>query len=238
MAVGLREVLADAVVDGSLVVTGGGELQRKPMAAVCELALLGRRELRIATMLGSADIEVLLGSGSVSEAHSAGVALEGLAPRWREARQTGSPRVIEWGEGSFVAALQAAALGADSLLWPSGLGTDLPSVNPWLKETTDPHTSAPVLAVRALVPDVALIHVPAVDRHGNAYCDTDLFADALLVRAARRVVVTYERTIDADPARCAISRLWIDDLIEAPGGAAPTACAADYPVDSEGLKAL
>jgi glutaconate CoA-transferase subunit A len=236
--VGLRDVLADAVRDGSLVVTGGGELQRKPMAAVRELALLGRRELRVGTMLGSTDVEVLLGSGSVAEVHSAGVALEGLAPRWREARQAGSPRVIEWSEGSFVAALQAAALGADSLLWPSGLGSDLPAVNPWLKETTDPHTAASVLAVRALVPDVALIHVPAVDRDGNAYCDSDLYADALLARAARRVLVTYERTIDPDPARCAISRVWIDDLVAAPGGALPTACGAEYAVDARALRAL
>ena len=206
--------------------------------AVRELAGLGRRELRVAAMLGSTDVEVLLGSGSVAEVHSAGVALEGLAPRWREARQSGSPRVVEWSEGSFVAAIQAAALGLDSMPWPAGLGTDLPRVNPWLKEATDPHTGAPVLAVRALVPDVALIHVSAVDADGNAYVDGDLVADALLARAARRVIVTYERLIEADAALAAISRIWIDELVEAPGGARPTGCPPDYEVDSEGLKQL
>jgi acyl CoA:acetate/3-ketoacid CoA transferase alpha subunit len=63
-------------------------------------------------------------------------------------------------------------------------------------------------------------------------------ADALLARAARRTIVTYERRVKADPARAAISRLWIDAAVEAPGGAAPTACAPHYGVDSEGLKAL
>ncbi len=237
-AVDLRQTLAAAIPDGALVACGGGELQRKPMAAVRELAALGRRDLRVATMLGSADVEVLLGSGAVAEVHSAGVALEGLAPRWREARQTGSPRVLEWSEGSFVAALQAAVLGLDSLPWPAGLGTDLPRVNPWLKEASDPHTGAPVLAVRALVPDVALLHVPGVDADGNAHVEDDLVADALLARAARRVIVTYERRVDADPALAAISRLWIDDLVEAPGGARPTGCRPDYAHDGEELRAL
>ena len=231
-------MLADAVADGALVATGGGELRRKPIAAVRALAALGRGDLRQATMLGSADVELLLASGSVAEVHSAGVALEGLAPRWREARQTGEHRVLEWSEGAFIAALQAASLGLDSQLWPSGVGTDLPSINPWLKETADPHTGTTVLAVRALRPDVALIHVDAIDSDGNAHVDDDLVADGLLARASRRVVVTYERQADLDPARAAISRLWIDDAVAAPGGAAPTACAPHYEVDSEGLKAL
>jgi glutaconate CoA-transferase, subunit A len=234
----LRDVLAEAVPAGSLVACGGGELQRKPMAAVRELVALGVRDLRVATMLGSADVETLLGAGAAAEVHSAGVALEGLAPRWREARQTGSPRVVEWSEGTFTAALQAASLGLDSMPWPAGLDTDLPAINPWLKESTDPHTGRPVLSVRALVPDVALIHVDGLDAEGNAYVDGDLVLDGLLARAARRVVVTYERDVDVDPERAAISGLWIDDAVAAPQGALPTACPPGYSVDSEGLKAL
>jgi glutaconate CoA-transferase subunit A len=234
----LEDVLAAAVADGALVATGGAELQRKPMAAVRALAGLGRRELRLATVLGSADVEVLLGAGCVAEVHSAGVALLGLAPNWRAARQEGSPRVFEWSEGSFVAALQGAALGLDSMLWALGLGSDLPSVNPSLKEVSDPHTGAPVLAVRTLAPDVALLHVNAVDEEGNAYVDADLHADALLARASRRVIVTYERVVEADPARAAISRIWIDDVVEAPGGARPTGLSPDYELDAAGLKEL
>lgn len=234
----LRDVLADAVPDGALVVVGGGELTRKPMAAVRELVGLGRRDLRVATMLGSADVEVLLGAGAIAEVHSSGVALEGLAPRWREARQTGSPAVVEWSEGTFAAALHATTLGLDSIPWPTGLASDLPVVNPYVKEAADPHTGRPVLAVRALVPDVALIHVNAVDEEGNAYVDGDLVLDGLLARAAKRVVVTYEATVEADPERAAISRLWLDDLVEAPGGALPTACPPLYAHDPEGLKAL
>jgi glutaconate CoA-transferase subunit A len=233
----LRELLEDAVADGALVATGGGELQRKPMASVRALAGLGRRELRLATLLGSADVEVLLGAGCVAEVHSAGVALLGLAPNWRAARQEGTPRVFEWSEGSFVAALQGASLGLDTMLWALGLGSDLPSINPSLKEVSDPHTGKPVLAVRTLAPDVALLHVNAVDEEGNAYVDGDLHADALLARAARRVIVTYERVVETDPERVAISRVWIDDVVEASGGASPTGLVPEYELDAAGLKA-
>ena len=92
----------------------------------------------------------------------------GLAPRWREARQIGTPPVVEWSEGTFAAALQAAAVGAR--LVPRGRPGSAPTcrpINPWLKEATDPHTGRAVLAVRALVPDVALIHVTGIDADGN-----------------------------------------------------------------------
>lgn len=230
----LRDTLDAAVADGALVVFGGGELRRKPVAAARELVALGRRDLRVAALLGSAEVEIMLGGGA-AEVHSAGVMLLGLAPRWREARQTGSARVVEWSEGTFLAALQAAALGADSLLWPAGAGTDLPAVNPWLKEVADPWSGAPVLAVRALVPDVAIIHAHGVDQEGNVYIEDDLVADELLARAARRVVVTYERELPVERERAAISRLFVDDIVEAAGGAAPTAMQGLYEVDREGL---
>lgn len=235
---GLRDVLDAAVADGSLVAFGGGELRRKPVAAARELAALGRRDLRVATMLGSAEVEVLLGAGVVGELHSAGVMLDGLAPRWRQARQSGSVRVVEWSEGTFAAALQAAALGAGSFIWPSGAGTDLPAVNPWLREVQDPWTGEPVLAVRALVPDVAIIHAHGVDEHGNVYIEGDLVADELLARAAGHVIVTYERQVPAEPARASISRLFVDDTVEVAGGAAPTACPGLYDVDAKGLTSL
>ena len=233
----LRDTLGAAVADGALVAFGGGELRRKPVAAARELVALGRRDLRVASLLGSAEVEILLGGG-VAEVHSAGVMLLGLAPRWREARQTGSAGVVEWSEGTFLAALQAAALGADSLLWPAGAGTDLPAVNPWLKEVADPWSGAPVVAVRALVPDVAIIHAHGVDEEGNVYIDDDLVADELLARAARRVVVTYEREVPVERERAAISRLFVDDTIEVPGGAAPTAMPGLYDVDRDGIGAL
>jgi glutaconate CoA-transferase, subunit A len=203
------------------------------MACVRALAETGRRDLTVVSFLGSVDVELLLEAGCVAELHSAGVSLEaaGLAPRFRAAREAGSIRFVEWSEGSLVTALEAGARRLDSALTRSGLGTDLPAMNPWLRATADPHTGAPVMAARALVPDLALLHVPWIDGRGNAHVPGDLAADGLIARAARRTVVSYEERRDVDPAVAAISRIWIDATVAAPGGALPSGCHPVYRAD-------
>lgn len=209
-----------------MVAVGGAGLVRKPMAALRALADGVRRDLVVVSFLGGVDVELLLEAGCVAELHSAGVSLEGagLAPRFRAARQSASVRFVEWSEGSLVTALEAGARRLDSALTRSGLGTDLPALNPWLVETADPHTGAPVIAARAIVPDLALLHVPWIDERGNAHVAGDLAADGLLAQAARRTLVTYEERRDVDPEAAAISRIWIDEAVHAPGGSRPSGC--------------
>ena len=205
---------------------GGASLVRKPMAALRALAGSGRRDLTVVSFLGGVDVELLLEAGCVAELHSAGVSLEaaGLAPRFRAARESAAIRFVEWSEGSLVASLEAAARRVDSALTRSGLGTDLPAMNPWLAQVADPHTAAPVIAARAIVPDLALLHVPWIDPRGNAHVAGDLAADGLLARAARRTVVTYEERADLPADGAAISRIWIDAAVRATGGSLPSAC--------------
>jgi glutaconate CoA-transferase, subunit A len=228
---------AAEVPDGATVALGGAGLQRKPMALVRALAGAGRRDLTVVSFLGSLDVELLLASGSVSELHSAGVSLDaaGLAPRFRAARQEGAVRFVEWSEGTLLCALDAAARGLPSLPTRSALGTDLPRLNDRLQVGEDPFTGEPVMHVRALEPDFAFLHVPAVDGRANAYVAGDLGADALLARAARRTAVSHELVQDADPGRVAISRLWIDALVEAPHGALPTGCHPAYGADLDAV---
>ncbi len=222
---GLPDGFGD-LADGAVVAVGGAGLVRKPMAALRALAESGRRDLVVVSFLGGVDVELLLEAGCVAELHAAGVSLDGagLAPRFRAARESATIRFVEWSEGSLVTALEAGARRLDSALTRSGLGTDLPAMNPWLRETTDVHTGAPVIAARAIVPDLALLHVPWIDERGNAHVAGDLAADALLAQAARRTLVTYEERRDVDPERAAISRIWIDDAVQAPGGSLPTGC--------------
>ena len=225
MTAGLDDLIGPLSA-GSVVAVGGAGLVRKPMAALRALAGAGARDLVVVSFLGGVDVELLLEAGCVAELHSAGVSLDaaGLAPRFRAAREGGTISFVEWSEGSLVASLEAGARRLDSALTRSGLGTDLPAVNPWLRETADPHTGAPVMAARALVPDLALLHVPWVDDRGNAHVPGDLAADGLLARAARRTVVTYEERRDLDPADAAISRVWIDATAHAPGGSLASSC--------------
>jgi glutaconate CoA-transferase subunit A len=217
-----------------VVAVGGIGLVRKPMSALRALLKLGRRDLVVVSFMGGVDVELLLEvGGAVREIHAAGVALDGagLAPRFRAAREAGAPRFLEWSEGSLVAALEAGARGVGSALTRSALGTDLPTMNPWLREVEDPHTGEAVIAARAVIPDVALVHAPFVDRGGNAHVPGDLGVDGLLARAAGRTIVTYDERRDLPADAAAVSRIWIDEIAHAPGGAAPSACHPLYGAD-------
>jgi glutaconate CoA-transferase subunit A len=227
------EQLAGEIDDGAVIGVGGAGLQRKPMAALAALVAAGRRNLRVVSVLGSLDVELLLAAGAVSELHSAGVSLDGggLAPLYRAARQDGTIAFHEWSEGTLLCALQATACGVPSLPTWMALNTDLPKINERLRVGSDPFTSDSVVNVRALALDVALLHVPAVDALGNAYVDGDLALDGALARAAARTIVCYERGVDADPSRAALSRLWVDAVVPAPAGAWPTGCYPSYGAD-------
>ncbi len=236
-AIGIEEIV-DAVPDGSTVALGGIRLQRRPMALARALVDAGRRDLTVVAFLGSLDVELLLAAGAVAELHAPGVGLDaaGLAPCYRAARQDGSVRFVEWSEGLLLTSLEAAARGVPSAPAWMGLGSDLPALNPWLRPGTDPFEGTPVMHVRALAIDVALLHVPEVDREGNLYVAGDLGADALLARAAQRTFVAAERTCERDPQRAAVSRLWVTGTVEIPGGAWPCGCHPDYGVDLDAVR--
>ena len=178
----------------------------------------GRRDLRIATMLGSRRRRGRCSApGCVAEVHSAGVALLGLAPRWREARQTGAPRVVEWSEGTFVAAL-AGGRARRSTRSRGRRGSTPTSRRSTRRSSRRPTRTRARACSRCgrSSPTSRSSTYDGVDEQGNAHVDGDLVLDGLLARAARRVVVTYEREVDADPALAAISHLWIDDAVPSP----------------------
>ena len=227
------EQLADSIPDGATIGLGGLRLSRRPMTLVRALADAGRRDLTVVTFLGSLDVELLLAAGAVAQLHAAAVSLEGagLAPCYRHAREDETVAFHEWSEGLLLTSLEAAARGVPSAPAWMGLGSDLPSVNRWLREGSDPFTGTPVMNVRALDIDIALLHVPRADPAGNLYVDSDLGPDGLLARAARRTVVSVERCEDADPRHAAVSRIWVDGVVTAPAGAWPCGCHPDYGPD-------
>lgn len=233
----LSGLAGDFARDGATIAIGGAGLSRKPMSLVAALASSGARDLTIVSFLGSVDVELLLASGSVSELHTAGVDLAGfgLAPAYRAARQDGSVRVIEWSEGSLLAALEARARGLPSMPAPTSPQTELVTTNPWLGVHPDPMDGSDIVFARALPLDLSLLHVPSADSSGNLHIAGDVGVDGLLARAATRTLATAEDIGDDEPSGAAISRLWVDEIHVDPGGSWPTAC---HPVSLIDLDAV
>ena len=235
--------LAEAVrivVPGSSVAFGGGGLQRKPMAAAKALSVAPVEDLTVVTMLGGPDVDLLVGAGKVRELQFAFVGFDafGLAPNFRKAREAGSLRIVEYSEATIIAAFEAAAKNLPFLPTRFGLDTDITETpTAPFRRVVCPFTGEELLAVPALAPDVAFIHANIADRHGNAVIAGDGYADPILIQAAKRTFVTAERIVDELPDDVSLargtflSRLWIEGVIEAPGGGGMTAVYPDYRFD-------
>ena len=103
----------------------------------------------------------------------------------------------------------------------------------------DPFGGHDVLACRALVPDVALVHAHRADCFGNVqYEPTILWPDiGIMPKAAKHVIVTAEEIVDTEvlrrnPDRTVLPGFIVDAVVEVPYGAHPTSFFPNYGYDS------
>lgn len=232
----------DLVEDGMTIAIGGFNTAAHPMTIVRGLVRRGVRDLRVVgSTIAGLDLDLLIGTGVAAEVVTSAVtgeALAGVGPCFRHAAEQGTVRVWESDEGILYAGLRAAGQGLPSLPWKAGVGTSLPELNPDLKLYDDPITGEPVLAVPAIEPDVAFIHVARADRYGLGQHIGSGFGDRLLHRAAKRTVLTTERlvpneTIRASPGETSIP--YADGVVIARWGAHPFSSPGHHLVDESHL---
>jgi glutaconate CoA-transferase, subunit A len=93
-------------------------------------------------------------------------------------------------------------------------------------------------AVRALNPDVTIVHVQRADSEGNAHCWGDFGVMLEGVRAAKRVIVVAEEIVEpeviaSDPNRTVIPGFLVNAVVECPYGAHPSPVQGYYNRDNE-----
>jgi glutaconate CoA-transferase, subunit A len=238
--------VAAFVPEGSTLAVGGMHLQNNPMAMVLELVRQDRHIARLITSPSAAmNADVLIGAGLVREVATSYIGFEhlGLAPCFRRAAESGAIRVVDLDEASIMHGLSAGASGMPFAPLPRGL--ELAEV--WRANSEsyrvidDPFGSGAVLTVRAICPDVAVIHAAEADESGTAWLAGAPFTDRLMALAARHVIVQVERvvsssTMSARSIGSTIPGFLIDAVVEAPGGCWPTASHGGYPCDEEAVK--
>ena len=233
------EALGDLVADGSSVALGGGWFCNHPMAAVRQLLRAGRCDLHAMTVVGSIDIDLLVGAGALGHLTFSMVTLEafGLAPNVRRAIEgCGLPFTELTGLGLLVG-LEAQGRGVPYLPYRGPFGSDIPERYPDIYRTvTCPFTGEELSAVRAIQPDVAVVHALRCDTEGNAQWDGTSGPDVEMAKAARRVIVTCEEVVPREVlvAHAHMTKLpgyYVDAVIEAPFGAHPTSHVPRYSSD-------
>jgi glutaconate CoA-transferase subunit A len=239
---GKRMSLVDAVAQvrvGDSLGIGGMTLYRKPMAFVRQLARAGTKELTLLGFCSSFEAEVLAAAGAVATLRTCYFGLEflGLAPQLRRQVEDGRIRIIEETEYTIAIGLQASLMHVPYL--PSRdteLGTDYFRIRPDLKRAPCPVTGEMLTWFPAVAPRVAVIHVPLADEDGNAWLGGEHCVDIQMAMAAEFTIVTAERIAPTAEIRDAqggagLVSFMVDAVVEVPGGAHPTSCYPDYPVD-------
>jgi glutaconate CoA-transferase subunit A len=234
------EELPALVGDGATVALGGGWFCNHPMAAVRELIRAGRRDLHAMTVVGSVDIDLLAGAGVLGHLTFSMVTLEvfGLAPNVRRGIEGGTLGFTELTGLGLLVGLEAQGRGMPFLPYRGPFGSDLPGRYPDVYRTVDcPFTGETLTAVRAIQPDVAIVHALRADAEGNAQWDGTSGPDVEMAKAAKRVIVTCEEVVprSAIVETAHMTKLpgyYVDAVIEAPFGAHPTSHVPSYAVDA------
>jgi glutaconate CoA-transferase subunit A len=118
---------------------------------------------------------------------------------------------------------------------PTGtaLGSDLYQTNPTLKTMVCPFTGRKLTAVRAIQPDVTIIHAQRCDEYGNAHVWGNMGITREACLAGRSVIVTAEEivapeVINSDPNRVVTPGFRVTAVVHAPWGAHPSPAPGHY----------
>ncbi len=245
----VAQAVRELVRDGDYLAIGGFGTNRIPTAVVHEILRQGKQNLSFAGHTATHDFQILAagnltGRGRtlarVDSAYIVGLEARGLSPHARRVMESGEVAVTEWTNYALAVRLQAAAMGLPFLPSKTMLGTDTFERSA-ARVIECPFTGEKLVALPALSPDVAAIHVHEADVYGNCRIRGTTVADGELARASKRVIITCERLIPhdeirRDPHLTAIPFFCVDAVCEVPFGSYPGNMPGEYFSDERHLK--
>jgi glutaconate CoA-transferase, subunit A len=232
----LPDAVAAHVNDGDILALEGFT-HLIPFAAGHEIIRQERRDLTLVRLTPDLIYDQMIGMGCAAKmifsyGGNPGV---GSLHRMRDAVENSWPRPLALIEHSHAGMANAYVAGASRL--PFGIlrgyaGTDLVDHNDCVAFIECPFTGERLTAVRAINPDVAVIHAQQADRQGNVMLWGLSGVQKEAVLAAERSIVTVEELVDELEPRphSVILPSWVITAVcVVPGGSAPS-YAAGYSV--------
>lgn len=228
--VSMSEAIAQFVHDGASVAMSLQLEQMIPFAAAHEIIRQKKRNLTLIGPISDVLFDQLIGAGCAEKVIAAwvGNAMMGSAYNFRRAVEGGNLRVFNMTNFTLALALQAGAMGLPFLPTRSAQGSDTAKGNHFFYQIFSPFAPKESLwAVRALNPDVTIVHVQRADAEGNAHCWGSFGVMIEAVRAAKRVIVVAEEIVTADvissdPNRTVVPGFLVSAVVECPYGAHPS----------------
>lgn len=237
---------AALVHDGDHVALGGFSITRNATALAHELIRRDVRGLTISACVLGMEADLLVGAGCVERVVYGGGSLDrfGQLGRVNDAIERGAVAVEYMSSLAVTFRYLAGSLGLPYMPIRSMLGSDL--LPPLLaagvaREERDPFGGGPLVLVKAMVPDVAVVYAQTADADGNARVLGPRWDNAEAVAAAERVIVIADEIVGSDeirdlPELTLVPSFRVSALVHLPYGAHPTALYRRYDYDAAHLR--
>ncbi|MEO8277957.1 MAG: CoA-transferase [Thermoanaerobaculia bacterium] len=230
------------VSDGATVVIEGFT-HLISFAAGHEIIRQKRRDLTLCRLTPDLVYEQMIAAGCARKLVFSWAGNPGAGPLYalRRAVEQGIPHPLELEEYShfgMVVRFQAGAAKLPFLPLRTFSGSDLPRVNPAIREIECPYTGERLPTVPALNPDVAILHVQRADRFGNCQVWGLLGVQKEAAFASARVIVVAEEIVDeavirADPNRTLLPGFIVSAVVHEPWGCHPSFAQGFYDRDND-----
>src|SRR4051812_5925938 len=158
----LAAAISGLVPESSSIALGLQMEQMIPFAAAHEIMRQKKRDLRLIGPISDILFDQLIGAGCVKDVVAAwvGNVMMGTAYNFRRAVEAGEVRVFNMTNFTVALGLQAGAMGVPFLPTRTAMGSDIPKGNHFFYQIISPFEPKETLyAVRAIVPDVTIVHV-------------------------------------------------------------------------------
>jgi len=237
---GMSEAVQQFVPDGSNLAMCTCYESLIPFAAGHEIIRQKKKGLTLIGPISDMLFDQMIGAGTVKRIRAAwvGNVITGSGYNFRRAVESGVLTMEDHSNYTISLALQAGAMGVPFLPSRTALGSDLFKTNSNISAFDCPITGERLTAVKAVQPDVAIVHLQRSDRHGNSHLwgNTGITKEAVL--ASDTVIVTAEQIVSSelitsDPGRVIFPGFRVSAVVHVPWGGYPSPVPGFYNRDHE-----
>ncbi len=237
----------ELINDGDNLTISGFAHSLAPIALVREIIRQGRKNLALTSMGECWAADLLSGAGCLPKVGRSNYMFEGCGGcmNFSRAVQQGDLEVEDYSHFGITSRLFASALGISYLPTKVMAGTDIVKKVTFDKDKSlvadCPFTGEQHLLVKAIEPDVAVIHASRADEEGN----TQLFGMTSIIdeqaRASKTVIVSVEEIVPTNviaekPELTLLPSFVVDAVVEIPYGAHPAGMFKYYNYDHDHIQ--
>ena len=234
----MKEAVSRFVKTGDILFISGMQ-HGEPSAAIHEIVRQKIDHLTLVSVL-VATANLLIGEGLLDKVLSGYINQDERSYAVAKAKAAGRlPVYEEYSHFGISLVLMAGQMGIPFIPTRSEIGSDMPKYNKNITSVKCPFTGKPLGAIRAVNPDVGIVHVQRCDAEGNAQKWGTMGVDVEGINASKKTIVTTEKIVDADvirrdPNRTIIPGFRVSAVVEQPFGAHPMHLAGCYSGDMWG----